>query len=249
MRIALFISGRITCYESCLLPFLHKSPHEVHLYISLNADPVNQYVQKSVVDLKQWLRGSYIHPFTLPENFVYTHPETQNFQFVKQADGTTKLLPIHQMSMYFNDWKAMQMIIESGETYDLVMKFRADMMNVEWPLLPLQIPPPMSLHMVKPNCHFPGFGESKKFVVSDCWVWGRIETMSLYCETYPFVLSKLEEKKGNYLIHYESCVTDNVCAKGLCYEFFPYKYILDKSRRALDSLVHKKAPLLPTTGR
>lgn len=243
MRIALFISGRITCYETCLIPFLQKSPYDIHLYIALNADASTFYIQKCLIDLKPWLRSSHILTFTLPSNFTYTHPETSAFQ---QVSG--RWLPVNQMSMYFHDWKAMQMILETGETYDIVMKFRADMMHVEWPT-DLKIPPPMTLHMVKPNCHFPGFGESKVPVVSDCWVWGRPEVMQLYCDTYPFVLSKLDEKKGYYLIHFESCVTDNVCAKGISYEFFPYTYVLNKSRRAFDPYLRNMAPLLPITVR
>ena len=165
MRIALFISGRITCYESCLLPFLQKAAdiHNVHLYIALNADASSEYIQKALLDLQPWLQASHIHPFTLPDDFLYTHPETFAFQQVKAPGAKVCWLPVNQMSMYFHDWKAMQMIETSGNTYDLVMKFRADMMDVEWPAA-LTIPPPMTLHMVKPNCHFPGFGESNVLV-------------------------------------------------------------------------------------
>lgn len=247
MRIAIFISGRATCYEECLLPFLKASPYEVHLFASLNLDPASKEAEQIQTDLNPWLKAFRASPFTLPPDFVYTHPET--FAFQKVEESTEKWLPIHQMSMYFNDFKAFELIDKFQEQdqikYDLVMKFRADICEAEWPQL--QIPPAGMLHMVKPNCHFPGFGIHKVPVVSDCWVWGEPETMRKYCQTYPFVLAKLAEKKGNYLIHFETCVTDNFYSKGLSVKFFPYHYRLHKDRRTKDPLERNQAPLLHRT--
>ena len=38
MRVAVLISGRLKCYESCLIPLLESCDYDVDLFISINAE-------------------------------------------------------------------------------------------------------------------------------------------------------------------------------------------------------------------
>ena len=36
MKVAVFISGRLKCYESCLIPILQRTSYDVDLFCSIN---------------------------------------------------------------------------------------------------------------------------------------------------------------------------------------------------------------------
>ena len=66
--------------------------------------------------------------------------------------------------------------------------------------------------------------------------------MKIYFNTYNFILDKLKQLNGNYLIHNESCVTDNIHENNVQVVFFDRKadrfYELDRYR-VLNDVYHR----------
>ena len=133
INIAIFISGRITRYEDCLKKMLEKCPYNIDLFLSLNSTECeyNNIMQK---ELSKWLKGIYLKPFVMPIPWIHNHPHNYAYQLVNE-----KYIPLYQMSMYFNDHNAYEMIYkyskENNIEYDYVMKLRADMYDYNWPIL------------------------------------------------------------------------------------------------------------------
>jgi hypothetical protein len=63
MRIALLISGRLKCYETCLLPLLQNSSYDVDVFASIN-DVDYDYYNRVITNLSPWLKGLYISIFS-----------------------------------------------------------------------------------------------------------------------------------------------------------------------------------------
>lgn len=231
MRIALLISGRIKRYEVCLLPFLKANDkYEIDLFISVN-DTDCEYYDIVRKDLSFWLRELVVNVYTLPLNFKHTH----EFKYANLLiDNEWK--PYNQMSMYYNDSNVLNIAynysIKKNIKYDFYMKYRADIINLTMPnLLDLK---ENILYSIQPQCTFISHGIYKKNIVSDAWCWGNYNIMKQYCDTYSFVLNKLDELNGNYYIGFEDCITDNCYDKNLIIIYINQYYNLDKHRRIYD---------------
>jgi hypothetical protein len=151
------------------------------------------------------------------------------------------------MSMYFNDMNAYNMIEkysnETGIIYDIIMKLRADIFDTLWPTIIKSPTDEYKIYSVEPQCGFISYGIYKVKIVSDAWVYGNMNSMKIYCDTYNFVLKMLGEKNGEYRIHFESCVTDNVYYNKLPIIYFNISYKLDGNRRIFDTLPRNAEPI------
>ena len=84
MRVALFISGRLKCYEQRLLPFLEKVDYDVDLFISINGHR-DAYHNQAIEKLSKWLKEDYINPYVVPQDYVdifcllYTSPSPRDY--------------------------------------------------------------------------------------------------------------------------------------------------------------------------
>jgi hypothetical protein len=194
-------------------------------------------------NLGKWLKSCYIKPFEFPSPWIHTHPFNHGYQ---KIDGV--YIPYNAMSMYYNDMNAFDLIEkyskENNVKYDIIMKLRADMFDMNWPTLSHISDEESKICSVKPQCMFNGHGLFDKPIVSDAWVWGNQKSMKIYCDTYNFVLKTLKETKGNYYIAFEDCVTDNVYSNLLTVEFLNLHYKLDGNRRMFD-VIERNAEKIP----
>jgi hypothetical protein len=233
MRIAVLLSGRITRYENCLLPILEKYKGDLDLFISVN-DTDGLYYDDVRINLSPWLKGIFIQPYIFPPNFKCEYKNDYIYCFQK-VDG--KWMPRNQMSMYWNDRKAFQMACEYAEKhsfeYDVFMRFRADLFNTSLPEIKSMNHDELNLFTVKHFCEFKTFAMHSRDPVSSDWVWGNKKTMSIYCNTYDFVLQTLE-KIPNYLIHFESNHTDCMIENKIKLTTVNITYNTDSQRKAFD---------------
>lgn len=230
MRLAILISGRIFRYDKCLLPLLQKNTQiNIDLFVSIN-DIDSYYYTLVKKDLSPWLKDIYINLYEFPLNFNHTHIGTPGYICI---NSTYK--PLNQMSMYFNDNNAFKMAIQYSKqynfTYDVIMKYRADIINSILPNFHIEPIKPDILYYARPICCFITHGLFKVPCISDAWCWGSPTIMEKYCDTYNFVLKTLETTNGNYYIAFEDCITDNCYDKHLKFLIINLEYHLDINRR------------------
>jgi len=184
--------------------------------------------------MKKGVKGLYLKPYELPKDFKHVH-EFKHANIL--VDGV--YVPYYQLSMYFNDNNSFNMALEYSKNnhfdYDIIMKYRADIINNEIPFIINQnFVNKNILYSIEPLCCFESGGIHKRKIVSDAFAWGCPEVMQKYCDTYNYVLNKLKEFDGNYYIGYEDCVTDKCYDKNLTIRYILHGYHLDKYRRMFD---------------
>ena len=242
MKIALLISGRSARYEVCLLETLKNTSYDVDVFMSIN-DEECKYYEIMRKKLSKWLKGLYINPYNVPDDFENFSPNTLN-----QKIGE-RIVPLNVLSMYYNDYNAFNMALKYADDnyfeYDCYMKFRSDIISYDFPpvikndeykifsVVPLvQITSPL-VDIVRKN--FKG----NTLWVSDAIVYGNRKSMKSYCDTYNFTMEMNREFDNNYPIHFETCITQNVYDKKLSVEFFNHFYRLDRNRRIFDKTWEK----------
>lgn len=226
MKIAILISGRLIGYEVCLIPFLENIiNHDIDLFISIN-DNDSEYYTIAKQQLSKWLKSFYIQKFEFPENFNHT---PKKFSHYKLINGEYR--PYNALSMYFNDNKAFQLMEEYSKTknitYDIIMKFRSDIITSGFP--DINNFNPDIIYSVVPNCFFKD-GLYNQLIISDIWLYGSINVMKIYCNTYNFLFDILNTRNGDYYIAGEACPTDNCYINKINVEYFNIKYNLDYYR-------------------
>lgn len=234
MKIALLISGRATRYESCLLPFLQSQDGvDIDLFMSINGDPDVEYFKIMQDKLQPWLKTIHISSYNLPNNFKYNCSNKALCQLIND-----QWMPYNSMSMYYNDYNSFNLAVDYANKnsiyYDYYMKFRADIIT-DYKLS--KIDPPSNkniLFSIVPNCSFISHGVYKESIISDMWVWGNLDIMKIYCNTYNYVLKMNEKTNNEYYIAGEDCITDNVYDNNLNIKFVSIPYALDANRRIFD---------------
>jgi len=138
--------------------------------------------------------------------------------------------------MFYNDYNAFSMIYnyscENNVKYDIIMKYRSDIINNEVP--DLNNFDTNILYSVIPPFNMIGLGKHKVQIVCDQWVWGSYNIMKIYCNTYNYILEKIKEFNGYYEIHPESCLTDNCIDNNIQIKHISIKFYLDKYRHIYD---------------
>jgi len=235
MRIAILISGRICRYEVCLLPILEKEKYEIDLFVSVN-DEFCDYYDEMKKELSPWLKGLYVKPYKFPDGF-----ENNHIRSLRQViDG--KYLPFNTMSMFFNDMTAFNMATQYADDnnfeYDAYMKYRSDIIVDNFPDI-IKTDEIKIFSSKKDMTEALIDRKNKTFIhhvpiICDAVAYGNRKTMSVYCNTYNFVLEVNNEWDGNYPINFEQCVTHQIYDKEISIDRFEYFYMLDRNRRLFD---------------
>lgn len=231
MRIALLISGRIKCYESCLLPLLQNAKYNVDLFASIN-DVECEYYDSVRKNLSPWLKGLYVSPYSFPQRFMEI--------FINMNTNSPEPKPYNPMSMFFNDRKAFDMATEYSDEnmfeYDAYLKYRSDIITSSLPNVKKS--EEYEIFSVVPWCNYTvpvltrnplGYGELVSWV-SDATVYGNRESMRAYTDTHNFCMEMVELFDGRYQCSFEPSVTQNAYDKQLTINYFQQPYILDSSR-------------------
>jgi hypothetical protein len=217
MNIAIFISGRIVCYDTDLIPNLESmsKTHTVHLFISINGEK-DEYHQEAEKRLAPWLKKIRYERYTIPEDFTpNTHSETL-FQII----DNTLMAPYTVLSCFYNDLKNYEMISEyieqTGIQMDTCVKFRADITfaNKDWSIFQKSANEPDILFSNIPPAKIYYKGDtSAPCFISDAFICTSFKNLKIYCNTYNFILTINTKQNGNYRINYEPCVTENIFGK------------------------------------
>lgn len=248
-RIAMLISGRAARYEVALLKILEKSNyHNIDLFMSINDKNKDcTYYQTMKVSLKKWLKSCYINEYNDTEFF-----ELFDNNISKSADlqiVNNKLFPLYVLSMFWNWQNAFNMATNYADSnnfeYDCYMIFRSDIVGIE--KIPENIPiDDNTLYYPIPPCYFnmnpniqSGYEnmKGKRKIINDQWAWGCRKIMSVYCNTYDFVINNYKKVKGRYYINPETCVTHNIYSNNINEKIIDkaqINYGLDLNRKVFD---------------
>jgi hypothetical protein len=231
MRIALLISGRLKCYEKCLIPLLENSNYDIDLFCSIN-DVDTEYYGEARKKLSPWLRGIDISPYSFPERFMEI--------FVNINTNSPEPKPYNPMSMFYNDRKSFDMAVNYCTLnlfrYDVYIKFRADIITQSLPSIVKT--EEYKIFSVVPWCNYTapiitrnplGYGQTVPWV-SDAIVYGNEQSMRAYTETHNFCMEMLELFDGRYPCNFEPSVTQNAYDKLISIEYFDMPYSIDPSR-------------------
>lgn len=234
-KIALLISGRATCWETCLLPILkNTTDYDIDLFMSLNSNSPNcKYFSIMKKELSPYLRDLYINEYVVPDDFINT---STHIYTVKQLVNN-KYVPMTVLSMFFNYKNAFEMASEyenqNNIKYDFFMTFRSDIVIDKIPLFG-KVEEGL-LYSINQPCQFISFGIHQVPIVSPEWVYAKKDIMKMYLETYNFIIdqSKID---NNYICHYESNVTDNCIEKNInIVRIDNINYSVDANRRRFDN--------------
>jgi len=231
----MIISGRAARYEVCLLPIIETCEYDIDLFLSIN-DKDGLYYTVMREKLAKWIKGLYINPYVIPENFKTNFRLNDFTMCYQKINGLW--LPRNQLSMYYNDSNAFKMACDysaqNGFEYDIFMRFRSDIFDVKIPkLMPID-QSTLVLHSILPFCIHSTFGKHKRRAISSDWVWGNKKTMAIYCNTLEYVLNENTLANGDYLFHFESNHTDNIIDNGVHIEYHSIKYHTDANRKLFD---------------
>lgn len=234
-RVAMLISGRATRYEACLLPMLEKSRQQFDVFMSIN-DEDCFYYEVMRTRLAKWLKGVYIQPYRMPDNFQCKFIEN-DYRFAYQhLDG--KWVPRNVLSHFFNDTNAFKMASDyaalNGFAYDFIMKCRSDIIG-DLDKVCFSDSNPGVLYSVFANCRFKTFGKHNADVVLQDWHWGDPVVMRLACSTYEYIMEESAKSGGDYLFHFESNFVDNLIDRGVKNQYVDIPYAVDMHRRLFDS--------------
>ena len=178
---------------------------------------------------------------------------------VNLQEINNKLIPYYTLSMYYNDMityneagnKSLHSsVINTFLTYNFIFlldflfsnKLFGGVFGIN--NIPENIIRPIAdkthLYIHIPECNFISLGIYNKPIVSDIYAWGNRQTMAIYCNTYNYVINKIKLYNGNYIVHGESSLTDNIYENNVEHSFHYYGYTLDKYRRMFDNIVDSR---------
>ncbi len=230
-RVAIFISGRLTCYETHLIKNLQlfDTMFMVDLFISINGTRDEYHVQAEE-QLKKWLREIAYEEYKAPSESVMIpniHPETL-FQI---HEG--RKVPYTNLSCFYNDAKAYNLIKLYSQNnniqYDICMKFRPDIyfLNDSYKTMPLEIQNSVLYSCIPPCEIYIWCDRRAPRCICDAFAYGSMEVMEQYCNTYSFIIKTNNENGGNYRINYEPCLTESFFNYALDLEKDNYQTILN----------------------
>lgn len=209
MKIALFISGRLTCYEENLLYILTNSifSKQIDLFVSVNGEK-NNYFDLAEKRLNPWLKKIVYENFNVPETFKQNiHPQTL-IQIVNK-----KRVPYTVLSCFYNDKKNMEQIIkyekENNFEYDVYCKFRADIIFNDLNKFIFLIPSENTIYSCIPPCLIKFNSNKTNYsCISDAFAYGNKKIMQKYTSAYDSILRLNNILNGKYRINYEPSLTE-----------------------------------------
>lgn len=213
MKTALFISGRLTCYEENLINVLNTTfcENDIDLFISINGVR-DEYHIEAEDKLNKWLRKIDYEVYNVPDDFVNTHPDS-----VRQLVNG-KYVSYTVMSMFYNDKKNFLNIEkyakENNIEYDIVSKFRSDIFFIN-PFVRFLFDPFSQqkdvLFCCSPPCQIILYGDKHPdgpLCVADIFALGSMEVMRRYCSVYDSIFKMNKKYNGNFRLIGEPTLTE-----------------------------------------
>lgn len=179
MKIAMFLTGRITCYENNVNLIKYITKHNIDVFASVN-DPTVDYKFLYLYNVKKY-------------NFERYKIGTEQYEMVKKHAETR--YPEHILSSYYNKMKCMEMLeeyeIERDVKYDIILCFRADILfENDDNLMHFNIE---DYFVGDLDIHIPDCNDAKG--INDMIAYGKKPGMKLYCNLYKSIFDYYEKNK------------------------------------------------------
>lgn len=230
-RIAIFFSGRVNCYENSIdhLQTL-KNMYDCDFFMSINHPHVDTY-HSALIDLL------HVRSFSF-EN----HDVVYNLNSWESKLDLKPLPPSCQAyytlsSMYYNNMKAFELITnyqkENQFCYDIVVKFRADLLTSDILHIPLvveentiYIPEGHDFSYISDNLDL---GNKSLEGINDQVAFGKFNAMSLYTSLFSNIEYYCKNERVPY--HPEVLLNYHLQQMGLKVVRFNYEYKLNENRK------------------
>ena len=213
-KVALFISGRLTCYEEYLVPLLEylTKKYEIKLFCSINS----HYNKNFVNDFKNYLADINFERFSYSEDWISN----------RISNKKTFLGPFNQLSMFYNDLKCFEMIEKYQENnnieFDVICKIRPDMKFDDFSNINFIADDKNSLIINSCIPPFPIYWFGNKntpLLICDAFAYGNFKSMKHYCNTYNWIVEQDKILLGTYDRTFEPYLNESI----LCCCFDTYK--------------------------
>lgn len=207
LKIAFFISGRLTGYKECLLNILKylKKNYNILLFLSINS-----LQDDTAINILKPCLGYYeFKPFFYEKDWIDN----------RLKHGRNFLGPFNQLSMFYNDLNNFNLIEkyenDNNIKFDVICKIRPDMCfyNINQFVFIKDNDDNIILNNVNLQCTIRMFGNSPP-LISDACCFGNKKSMKIYCDTYNWIKKKDIELEGFYDRTFESYLNENL------FEFF-----------------------------
>lgn len=214
LNIALFISGRLLGFNTCLLPFINnlKTKYNVYVFFSINTFTLEKDSNlETITDcLKKILQNSfgeiYFEEYKMPKNYVEN-----------RIKHNINVFTYNCLSSFYNDFKNMELIEQFEEknniTFDIICKTRSDMIslnnNYDFILDDKSSLIIRNKH-IEPIRYWGHCYKDTPLMISDAFAYGNKLSMKYYVSTYDFILKNDILMNGNYSQTFEIYLTDSI---------------------------------------
>ena len=218
MNIALYVSGRILGYDTCLLPMINNfkiassGDFKIKVFFSINTFSLgkDENILTIINNLKQLLGDKfgdmYYEEYKLPYEWVD----------IKLRNGFSAFI-YNQMSCFYNDKQNLRLVeeyqIKNNMNFDIIAKLRSDISSLP---IYLKRDDPDAL-IIRTPCtrlrfwgHVPSFSDFPYQTISIDIVYGNIKSMRIYCKTYDWTLEQNRLLNGDYSCTFEPLITNSI---------------------------------------
>lgn len=211
MNIALFISGRIKCYEELnnFLNTLNKK-YNIKLFASVNKYSLDK--EKDEEEFKEFYKNIIGDTY-----FNYFKIEKDIYEFAKKNNNLTVLKIYNQQSCFWNDNNNFKMIKKyqknNNTKFDIICKIRSDMIinNLDYNFIK-DIEEDLTIRN-KHICDIRYWGHiyhNIPILVSDAFAYGNYKSMKNYCNAYNFWKKEFFINNANYNPVFEPLLNDSL---------------------------------------
>lgn len=206
INLAIFISGRLNNYNTCLIPILEhlrkQNLYNIKVFLSINAKLKEQNV---INDLGDMIGYYYVQPF------FYEKDWTEN----RLKHNRKYMGSYNQLSCFFNDLNNFKQIekyeIDNNIEFDVICKLRADIIfyNLNNVIFHKDDINELILNNINLECPISAYQLSPPFI-SDAICFGNKKSMELYCNTYNYIKEKDIEYNGLYNHTFEPYLNESL---------------------------------------
>jgi hypothetical protein len=213
LNIALFISGRLLGFETCLIHFINllKNKYKVYVFFSINTNSLDKnFNLESIVDNLKLLLGDsfgdiHFEEYKMPKSYVEN-----------KINNGLNIFSYNQLSCFYNDFKNIELIENFEKKYninfDIICKVRSDMITKCDYTFIIDNKDELIIRN-KHICDIRYWGHvynDTPLMISDAFAYGNMKSMKYYTYTYNFILQNDLLMKGNYNNAFEIYLTDSI---------------------------------------
>lgn len=211
--IAIMISGRLTGYETGLIPFLNilKRDHDIKVFFSINTislENVDVLKDSLQTHLGELIGGLNFEDFKLPKKFV---DERMNSSIMYDDNKfVNNKFSYNELSQSYNNKKNFEMICAYPKKFNIICKCRTDIIFTDIGNFIVDDPDKLTIrhkHII--NITHWGYRNTPP-MISDIFAYGNMKSMTLYCSVYDWILLQHTLMNGEYVNGMEIYLTDAI---------------------------------------